>query len=830
MAGRSRDLLLRVLGDSDSAEAAMARTAAEADAMADAAEDAGNRMGKKFDDVSTKAGGFFGKLGNWASNFGLPSAPFEKMGQKFEEAETHGQKFHNVLSAIGGVTLGASVAGVVAFGAEGVHWADQLETAQVSLKTAVKATGESWASAQPHIAAATASMQHLGFNSTDTAQSLSQLITATGSTTRGTQLLSEAADLARFKHISLSEASQMLARVMAGSNRAITQMGLNLDVGTGKLSTIHTATESVQKAQLALKNTEMEVAAGTLKGAQADASLATAHQNLSIAEENLRRDHEAIGKVLDAVAQKTHGAADAYGHTLAGEMDVARATVHNLGTDFGMFLIPKIEGAIHAVAEIIGWFEKHKAAAIALGAIIAGPLAASIAIFAAEMTGKLAGAISQTTSKVLHLGSTFSQARGQTAETGEANDALAGTLSSLDETIASLTESLNVYKLGVDETSKANASLTEAQISTADSAKQVAMALADADAAIEEANATLAEGDAQLAAYDASVTEASASLDALGASGQAAGDEMAAGMETAEAGLMSTGIGAILVGLGIAAMELMQHWRGALTGLKVAWHAIEDAAEDVAHFLAPVWHGIVDVAKVDMELLYDVFVVVPERIISAVESLPGLMIGWMETVWHGIESAAMEGWNLLWETFVTIPSKILSAVGDGFHVLYDWGKDLVMGIVHGIEDAAGAIGSALLAAIKGGLHGIASAIPGASILSHVPGLSWMASGGLVTSPTLAVVGEAGPELVIPLSMLAPYSHQPAPVHLGPGPPAGATFAGPMASAAASGPTIGPVMVNVYGPGNMSVEELAQAVRQALLQYGRSVGSLWSQWA
>jgi hypothetical protein len=32
-------------------------------------------------------------------------------------------------------------------------------------------------------------------------------------------------------------------------------------------------------------------------------------------------------------------------------------------------------------------------------------------------------------------------------------------------------------------------------------------------------------------------------------------------------------------------------------------------------------------------------------------------------------------------------------------------------------------------------------------------LHWLASGGIVTSPTLAVVGEAGPEMVLPLSNL-----------------------------------------------------------------------------
>ena len=78
--------------------------------------------------------------------------------------------------------------------------------------------------------------------------------------------------------------------------------------------------------------------------------------------------------------------------------------------------------------------------------------------------------------------------------------------------------------------------------------------------------------------------------------------------------------------------------------------------------------------------------------------------------------------------------------------LLDFGKEIVSKIVSGITSAAGSIGSAILGAIPGG-----GAIGG--LIGGVKNILPFAAGGIVTGPTLGLVGEAGPEAIIPLSQL-----------------------------------------------------------------------------
>ena len=44
------------------------------------------------------------------------------------------------------------------------------------------------------------------------------------------------------------------------------------------------------------------------------------------------------------------------------------------------------------------------------------------------------------------------------------------------------------------------------------------------------------------------------------------------------------------------------------------------------------------------------------------------------------------------------------------------------------------------------------AIPGVNI-PNIPDIPFLAKGGIVTSPTLAMIGEAGPEAVVPLNQM-----------------------------------------------------------------------------
>lgn len=87
-------------------------------------------------------------------------------------------------------------------------------------------------------------------------------------------------------------------------------------------------------------------------------------------------------KQVDAGA--SHEAQDvaAYHKTLAFQIDQLKATVQALADKFGMYLIPKLQAVGQAVSSVIDWFQKHKAAAEALAAVITGVLGTAVAVFA----------------------------------------------------------------------------------------------------------------------------------------------------------------------------------------------------------------------------------------------------------------------------------------------------------------------------------------------------------------------------------------------------------------------------------------------------------------
>ena len=82
-------------------------------------------------------------------------------------------------------------------------------------------------------------------------------------------------------------------------------------------------------------------------------------------------------------------------------------------------------------------------------------------------------------------------------------------------------------------------------------------------------------------------------------------------------------------------------------------------------------------------------------------------------------------------------------------------------------------------------------------------IKWYAQGGIFDSPTIAGIGEAGPEAVVPLNKLWDKLD---------------------AIAEGGG---APIVVNVYGSDHMSVDELANAVEQKLIQMQKRRQAAWA---
>ena len=184
--------------------------------------------------LKSKVAGVFKGIGSSLGNFGLPfTEQFNKMGESIDKANTKAGSFKETLGSIGQLSVEAGVVGIVGVGAESIHLADEYETALSQLTTAIKASGGSLKEFEPALKAADGRMAGLGFNSTQTAQALQILTTATNNPKKAISDLGLVANVARERNISLSDAASTIAKVYAGNTRVLTQWGINLDIGSG---------------------------------------------------------------------------------------------------------------------------------------------------------------------------------------------------------------------------------------------------------------------------------------------------------------------------------------------------------------------------------------------------------------------------------------------------------------------------------------------------------------------------------------------------------------------------------------------------------------------
>lgn len=191
----------------------------------------------------------------------------------------------------------------------------------------------------------------------------------------------------------------------------------------------------------------------------------------------------------------------------------------------------------------------------------------------------------------------------------------------------------------------------------------------------------------------------------------------------------------------------------------------------------------------------------PGQIWGALQALPGILSEFFVGLWTSVSTWTSEAWNdtilpfisalpgRIWDALSSLPgilgdffsqlgSDIWSWVTSAFDSVVDYvagvpgrisdlasrfvsaGAGIIRGFFDGLSNVGGMggrLGNAVYGALKSGLNwaigainsGIAAvddALPGS-----LPRIPMLASGGLVSGPTVAMVGEAGDEMVTPLT-------------------------------------------------------------------------------
>jgi hypothetical protein len=131
---------------------------------------------------------------------------------------------------------------------------------------------------------------------------------------------------------------------------------------------------------------------------------------------------------------------------------------------------------------------------------------------------------------------------------------------------------------------------------------------------------------------------------------------------------------------------------------------------------------------------------------KVVESFFTTAWAWMKNIFSTSLKFIQTEWNQVW----TDMSAFLSNIWDTIKTTVKTGVNDVISAINAFINALDAIHISLPSI---SIPGTKLATPAVNLGFNIPDIPMLAAGGFVTSPTLALIGEAGPEAVMPLSSL-----------------------------------------------------------------------------
>lgn len=149
--------------------------------------------------------------------------------------------------------------------------------------------------------------------------------------------------------------------------------------------------------------------------------------------------------------------------------------------------------------------------------------------------------------------------------------------------------------------------------------------------------------------------------------------------------------------------------------------------------------------------------------VEGAKNLIGGIASFAGTLVNNISSAIGNGVADVASSIRTVVSGAVSAASNGITGIGSLASSVINGIADNIRNGVGSIAAAVRDVVSGAIRAATGGIVGASTssVSSVTSASFadvpfLAEGGIVSRPTLAVVGDAGPEAIVPLNKFGQY--------------------------------------------------------------------------
>jgi len=216
---------------------------------------------------------------------------------------------------------------------------------------------------------------------------------------------------------------------------------------------------------------------------------------------------------------------------------------------------------------------------------------------------------------------------------------------------------------------------------------------------------------------------------------------------------------------------------GAWEGLKRAVGGVLDGIKStLLGFPMLILSAVVDIGKTIVSGIASGVANLSEAVWDKIKAMPAalasLVVAWLtglsdigSKVISWVASGATGLASAIWDKISGFASALLTLITEGVKdTVVGIGEKIVGWIVSGVKGVASGIADAVKAAINLGIDAlnvgikglnkgvglINAVIPGGDPVPEIPKIPRLAKGGIVTQPTLALIGEAGPEAVVPL--------------------------------------------------------------------------------
>ena len=680
--------------------------------------------------------------------------------------------------AMGGV--GAAIAGIgIGLG----QVASRQQAASQQLQDAIAGTGKSYDDYSDRIDAAGKHNEKFGYSIAQTDDALKILTQATGDPEKALQALETATRLAAAKHEDLSTAAMQLGRVYNGSGRILKEFGLQI------VPTVANATKELQTATTAAASADASLASArdTLNGAEQTA--ATAAKTLTDARKKLADQEEQVQEVLTKSGQYARDLANAQ-VTLQQSSEslvIAQSSLldvqqklYDIQHGTGQYALDQahaelaLDHAHQTVADSANNLAKaHQDLATAQRGLDPQKVVdAQLNLQQAQLSAKDASLgvvdaqvnLKKITDQAIPGTRAYNDLQHQliSAQLG-----VAAAANSQQDAQAKVNSLVNEATPGTKEYADMMDKLHDAQQAVSDAAKANADAqqkMVDAQGRYNDA-VTKAAGahDKLKKAQDDMKTAMTGNMavidqlhDKLGPQDEAAANTFAGHMRKIKAQLtdtfagwgkwsgLITAIGSGLTGLAalwliVAAAEWAAVWPVLVAGVVIA--ALIAIGWVIYHNWNTIWRDIKQWVGDAWQILQDAWHWIEKNwpLLLAILTGPFGLAIWL----------IVHYWSDLIDFFKKIPGWLVDALKDVGRILLDpfiWGLNM---IVRAYNDTLGKLPfMPTIHEFKNPFDQAPKSIPSGG--GGSPQYRLLQSGGIVTSPTFALLGEAGPEAVVPL--------------------------------------------------------------------------------